>query len=75
MNYTHSIPSSRIRTVKHYLANILVTTKDDKLWVTKEFSIGVNCIVGEFEQEPYNNAVGSKGSQNIDVPDPHANTE
>ena len=52
LNTVDSIPLSQIKSVQHYPANILITTKNGGLFVTKQFSIGVKSIVGEFEKQP-----------------------
>ncbi len=46
------IPSSHIIDVKHYPNNILITTKEGILFVTKTFTIGVTGIVGDFIKQP-----------------------
>lgn len=52
LNTVDTIPLSQIKSVKHFPANILVTTKDGGLFITKQFSIGVKTLVGEFEKQP-----------------------
>lgn len=70
LNHVDSIPSAQISTIQHYPKSILIKMKDGTLYVTRQFSIGVNSIVGNFEREPYNNAVDSDRIQYVEPNDP-----
>lgn len=72
------IPHSQVSKVKHYQHNILIACKDGSLYVTREFTVDAKGMYGEFEREPYNNAVGSGRVQCVEPnqsANPHANTE
>jgi len=65
MDKTDYIPHSLIAKVTHYPANILITTKQDGLYSTKEYVVGGNGIYGEFEKMPEE----KKQSNTISLPD------
>lgn len=74
LNHVDSIPSAQISTIQHYPKSILIKMKDGTLYVTKQFSIGVSSIVGDFEREPYSNLVDCSSTMKVAAV-PHASTE